>query len=117
VWGVLAIGGIIAFLAIVHQGTIKEGQFIGLLVFLVAGSLFPPAAIGIGLIIVIAMIYRGAGTQLGDWLSGQVGRSAGAATVGTPFVPVVQPVTIASGYNPFPPATNVININQPVNQA
>ena len=68
IWGVIVIAGIIAILSIVEYGTVKEGTFLALLVFLVLGSLAPVVAIVLGVIIIFAIMIRGAGVKLFSWL-------------------------------------------------
>lgn len=70
VFAVFVVAGIIAILAIVDQGKLSEGAFLALLVFLVIGSLAPPVALALGIVMIVAIMMRGAGVKLFKWLGG-----------------------------------------------
>ena len=108
VWLVLLLGGLMLLLALVKTGRLAEGQLIAVLVYLVAGSLYPPFGVLLGILIVLGMFFRGGGTALFSWLSGLAGRQAGPSVTSLPLAPPIQSVQIPAGYNPFPaPVTNV----------
>ena len=93
IFAVFAIAGIIALLSIVQYGTVKEGTFLALLVFLVLGSIAPPVAIVLGAIIIFAVMIRGAGVKLFNWI-GQVPNRTQPAQASLP-----NPVGTIAGYN------------------
>lgn len=105
----LVLGGAMLFLALVKSGKVAEGQLIGVLAFLVAGSLYPPFGVLLGILIVFGMFFRGGGTALFAWLGGLVNRQSGPAVTSQPLAPVAQVVQIPTGYNPFPASTTTIN--------
>ena len=93
VFAVFIIAGIIALLSVVNYGTVKEGTFLALLVFLILGSIAPPIAIVVGVIIVFAIMIRGAGVKLFSWL-GQIPNRTQPAQASLP-----NPVGTIAGYN------------------
>ena len=91
VFAVFIVAGIIALLAIVDQGKLSEGAFLALLVFLVIGSLAPPVAVALGIVMIVAIMMRGAGTKLFAWLGGlpnqkQTAQAKLPSSIGGPVV-------------------------------
>lgn len=83
--GVVAVAAIIALLTLVTYGEVREGVFLGLIVFILFGALVPPVAIVLGVVMIIAIFYRGGGTALFGWL----GSLAGAQAPATPVKPEI----------------------------
>jgi len=96
--GVLAVIGIavvIALLTIVTYGQVREGVFLALVVFILFGAIVPPVAIALGAVMIVALLMRGAGTKVFDWL----GALAKAQPVAAPSNPDIG--TAPPGYQPY----------------
>lgn len=108
VWTVLVLGGLMLVISIIKNGRLAEGNLLGVLAYLVLGSLYPPAGILLGAVIVFGMLFRGGMAAISAWLSSLASRSSGPSVTSLPLGPPIQTVDIPAGYNPFPaPVVNV----------
>lgn len=105
VFGVFVVAGLIGLLSILVYKELREGVFLGLLVFLVAGALWPPGAIALGLVIAVALFFRGGGVALGSWLGSLATRQPTSAVTPSfgPIAPTVPGYAPPTSSSPFAP--------------
>ena len=93
----IALAIIIGAVALVAFGSIPEGMFLALLIFVLAGAIFPPLAIPVGVVVLVALIYKeGVGTKFLAWLGSLGQAQAGPPTQYAPIAPTLP------GYTPPP---------------
>lgn len=113
VWTVFIIAGLIALMAIVTTGGLAEGVFLALLVFVLVGAILPPVGIVVGLIILVAMMFRGnAGGRFFAWLGGLTGRTSTPSQPYAPIAPTLPgyaPPTSSNPYAPLGPSAQAPN--------
>lgn len=85
-FSILIVAAVIGLISIIG-GTLSEGVFLALLVYIVIGSIAPVVFLPIGLVVIVYLFYKGAAAQIFGWVSGLTTAQPVMAPKAEPVVP------------------------------